>query len=165
MKATSLLVVLSLSLAACATNPRTYTDYARPDSSVVYGGLPSSPGIKTYINRVPVNLAKIDGMDIASTLDPAGDPARKIEISPGHHRLVVDVSFPPEKFRTLVDLETAGNQVFRLSGVVKPYGYWVQLWEETAGADKRRLLGEIEVSSVAPDLPGVLQMNLQRAQR
>jgi hypothetical protein len=126
--------------------------------------LAPSPGIRTYVNQVPVDLEKIDDMEIAPNPDPSGEPARKIEISPGHHRLAVEVSFPPQKFHTLVDLETAGNQVFRLSGLVKPYGYWVQLWDETGGAGKRKLLGEIEVSSVAPDLPGVLQMNLQRSQ-
>jgi hypothetical protein len=154
-------IIPLLSLVSCASNDRAYTGYQNADRSVVLGDLYSPSKVHVFINEVPVSLERIDGMGIAPGADNSQMPLAEIEVSPGHHRLSIGLEFPPQHYQTKFDLNCAANHVVRLTGKESPYGIWVQVWDETDGFGKRKLLREVEIASVTPDRPGVLQLNPQ----
>ncbi len=154
-------IIPLLSLVSCASTDRAYIGYENADRSVVLGDLYSPSKVHVFRDEVPVSLERIDGMAIAPGADSSPTPSEKIEVSPGPHRLSIGLEFPPQHYRTRLDLNCAANHVVRLTGKESPYGVWVQVWDETDGFGKRKLLREIEIASVTPDLPGVLQLNPQ----
>jgi hypothetical protein len=146
MKTRILVVVLLLSLAGCASiNDRVYADYERPDAALVLGKLPSLPKTPAVGDEAAVRFVIIDGMVLTAPFNPLAGPRFDINVSPGLHRLWIQANFPMKPCVGQIDLKAAANHTYRLTAKKKDDAFSLQVWDETAGFEKRTVLKEIEM--------------------
>lgn len=158
------LLVPVLFLAACASSKVAFTGYDKPDSSLVLGDLPSL-GLQTLGSEVPVNLERIDGLPVNPGTAASAAATRTLKVPPGSHRVGVLVDFPENRLAASADIRIAAGHVIRLTGSQEDYGYWIQVWDETDGTAKRRLLNEFEIAGITANSKPILQLNPQTAKR
>jgi hypothetical protein len=147
MKTRALIAVLLLVFSGCAS---VYVNYRGSDSSVVLGDMPSLPKTLTFSDEAGVLVRSVDGMLSPSPFAPltGTDGTRKVEVSPGGHRLNITVSgggFPPKTSYANLDLKIAANHFYRLTAKRKGEEILLQVWDETNGFETRRLQEEITI--------------------
>jgi hypothetical protein len=152
MKTRILFVVLLLSLVGCASiNDRVYSDYERPDAALVLGRLPSLPKMPAGGDEAAVRFVIIDGMLPTAPFNLFASPKQEINVSPGPHYLTIQATYPLEPRYGGVDLVFGANRTYRLTVKKKGDEFWLQVWDETAGFEKRTLLKEIKMEPVEND--------------
>ena len=118
MRARILIIPLLLSQLGCASYHWNYSDYTKPDRSIVLGDLPPPSRVREGrggIEGGAVNVDYIDGKVVTTDLNPFAHPTRQIMLSPGLHHLGIQMVFFETQFTARMDLRAEANHIYRLT--------------------------------------------------